>query len=53
MSEDLEEQVGYKMCMHKFFGDCPDCERDYESEINNTHCPNYCEIMMYSYIVKD
>jgi len=47
--DDLED----KTCMYRFFGDCPDCTRDYTSELNNTHCPKYCEIHVGYFEVKD
>lgn len=51
MIKNLEESI--KTCLHRLLGDCKKCERDYENEINNTHCPKYYEVNLRYLEIKE
>lgn len=44
-----------KSCLHRFLGNCPDCKKDLDSKHspNNYDCPNYREIKLGYYVVRD
>ena len=43
--DKIEKLVKEKTCLHRFFGDCKYCFRDYsDKHPNNTDCCNYYEI---------
>lgn len=44
MEQNKEEEQTLKTCLHRLYGECPECKRDYENEINNTSCPKYYEV---------
>lgn len=44
-----------KTCLHRLFGDCPDCERNYDDNKhpNNYDCPRYYEVSFTTFEVYD